>query len=532
MIYYFYILLILLALVVVHQCTTFFIPDLWDKLLDFDDKTKLSHDDLLTLLDRFKYTHDDGICFGFTLTWAQDVTLENERLFYQRLNVIRQEKHYLPRKVNRVTQKIKNQENISSYEDQLIETKPFIEAVCLAQSPEDYSDVYAKRLHQIDINSILAMIRYKLAGNTSAKRIFGKTFAFEAERNVIDFLQHLNDLLKLNDKLAMLISSEEHTVGLKKHPEGWLFLDINYLYEQSPDYPYMILNHQELCKQLYLSLEENNHMIFHLDFIAKLPSTSIQARLQQLNYSYPVFPKQLSYVNNRELGMLPIAAQNGDECTVREIVRLSHHCNCIDNDQVAAGMRMTLNNNHTHILDVLVKIRGFNINGPCQTDGSTALAIACNLGYVKLVKRLLACHEIHVNEINNKKLTPLMIACESEYTQQSPELFKLLLHAGARLDLQNAAGESALAIAQRNKNLAAMEAIQAFNVPRSHPKATGSSSHRYIPKHHLTPAGKNHPSLFFSKKSALQNPASPSLLSDFSLTQQQGEHLGSSSTYS
>ncbi|KTC77894.1 hypothetical protein [Legionella brunensis] len=200
MIYFLYLLLLVLTLAIAHRIIV--------RILGGAQQKGLQHDNLLSLFDEFEYAHDDGVCFGFTLTWAQDAALEADESFYQRLNLIKQEKHRIVKKVQHVNHKIKNKETINQQEDQLLEIKSFIESICLAQSPEVYSAVYAQRLTQSHINTILSLIRRKLATNTTVKCFFAKTMAFHSKKEISNYFRQLSQLLKTSDKIAMVLSCE------------------------------------------------------------------------------------------------------------------------------------------------------------------------------------------------------------------------------------------------------------------------------------------------------------------------------------
>ncbi|WED42588.1 Dot/Icm T4SS effector AnkG/AnkZ/LegA7 [Legionella cardiaca] len=461
MAYLFDLLLLILTFVFVHH---FIVPIpgvAWVQQLKTKNN-KLLHNDLLTLLDDFQYVHDDGVCFGFTLTWAQDVALGIDQAFYQNLNLIRQEKRQAIKKIDKITDKVKTRRNISSEEEALLEIKAFAVAICLAQSPGDYEEIYAKRLNQSNLDAILSLIRHKLAKNLQVKRFFAKTTAFFNNEEAIDYFDNLGQLLQTTDRVSMVLCSENHAVGLKKYGDNWLFIDINYLYQQSEEYPFFILNNEELVIQLYQSWDEKEKLIFNTDFIAADPSFELKRRLQRLNRLYPVFQKQINYANSRQIGFLAIGAQNGDETTVREIIRLANQGGYLSRNHISSAVMMAITHNQRSILNLLTGTRGFYINMVCREDGSTALAIACEDGNFPLVKMLLSISGVRINARNNTGLTPLMLACRSPYTRNSTELFTLLLNAGASLIRKNSNGENALAIAEGANNQAAIHAIQKF----------------------------------------------------------------------
>lgn len=84
-------LLISLLIVVMHQFKLISL-----NRLSLSKQNALEHEDLLTLFDKFNYKHEDGVCHGFTLTWAQEAALGLDYQFYNRLNLIKREKKHYP----------------------------------------------------------------------------------------------------------------------------------------------------------------------------------------------------------------------------------------------------------------------------------------------------------------------------------------------------------------------------------------------------------------------------------------------------
>ncbi|ASQ47179.1 Dot/Icm T4SS effector AnkG/AnkZ/LegA7 [Legionella clemsonensis] len=445
----------------------------------FSNQKQLKHRDILTLLEHFNYAPDEGVCFGFTLTWAQDAALGIEECFYERLNLIRKHKQSLGNKIELVNFKIKNKERINGHENQLLEIKSLFEAICLAQSPEDYDDIYAQRLNQTHIDAIFSLIRHKLAQNSEVKRFLLKTTAFNTKDEGVEYFNQLFKSLKINDNVPMVLSSENHSVGLKKRDGKWLFIDINELYTQSEDYPYLILSSEALVIQLSISFSDSRQLIFHTDFIAANPSHELKRRLQRLDDIYPVFRRQISYKNSRQVGFLAISAQNGEEKTVRQILQLHNGLNRLSMEQISQAVFYAIYYHHERVLKLLIKARGFAINKSCRGDGATPLGIACDYGYLDLVKILLACPGVQVDAKNKDGYTPLMLACLSPHTRHNAALFEELLQAGANPKLRNIAYDDALTMARNVANQAAMEVLSKHHSYRVSVKNTSATTAGY-----------------------------------------------------
>lgn len=450
----------------------------------------LEHEDLLTLFDKFNYQHDDGVCHGFTLTWAQEAALELDPQFYKRLNLIKREKETLPNSLNAITEKIKTSQALSKKEKKLNEIKPFFEAICLAQSPDDYHEIYAQMIQQSNIDSIYKMIQLNLGkSQNKVKNLFSKTLSLASPQEVSKFLNRLNGLLPIKGQVVVVCSSEEHTVGFKKCQDMmWLFMDINRLYEQSEEYPYLLVTSEELCQALYKSLFESSpQLVLHCSFVAKAGQRKLSERIHSLDDIYPVNETSIAINNCRGYGALAIAIQTDDRSTVSAILRLHKKSPIISQSEFEQALFYAAACNRTDMMNKLKGIPQINMNSSCTMKGDSPLGVACKYGNERIVRLLLRTQGIQVNTKNIKGMTPLMNACKSSYSQISPTLFELLLAAGADTTLTNVDGETAGAIAQKYDNQTALKAL----VPQK------NSQMRYKSKDD-TPKGRS-----FRKKTVL-----------------------------
>ncbi|QMT59444.1 Dot/Icm T4SS effector AnkG/AnkZ/LegA7 [Legionella sp. PC997] len=431
----------------------------------------LEHEDLLTLFDKFNYQHDDGVCHGFTLTWAQEAALGLDYQFYSRLNLIKREKQTLPNSLYAITEKIKSSQTLSKKEQKRIEIRPFLEAICLAQSPDNYYEFYSQALQQSNIDTIYKMIQLHLCRSQSTvKNLFGKTMSFTCPTDLNKFLQKLSEILFIKNNVVVVCSSEEHTVGFKKYKNNvWLFMDINHLYEQSEEYPYQLLTSEELCPTLYQSLfETSKQLVFHCSFIAKTGQRNLTQQIQSLDALYPVNFEDTKISNCRGYGPLAIGVQNDDRHTVWKILRLHNKSPVISQSELEHAFFYAAACNRSHMMYQLMGIPKIDINSPCDNDGASALCVACTYGNESVVQLLLRNGDINVNIKNSKEMTPLMLACKSAYTKKNHALFKLLLDAGADLTLTNQKGETAYEIAENHGNQTALDAIAFYSSRTNH----------------------------------------------------------------
>ena len=111
--------------------------------------------------------------------------------------------------------------------------------------------------------------------------------------------------------------------------------------------------------------------------------------------------------------------------------------------------------NHRTVLHVLL-YHNVMANST-DTNGSTALHVACERGITGMVKALLQLQDIDVNLKDNQECTPLHIACSGSNTS----IVKALVDAGADVALKNDCQMNPLQVALVNKNAEMAETILA-----------------------------------------------------------------------
>ncbi|CAM2852913.1 ankyrin repeat-containing protein [Legionella steigerwaltii] len=483
MIYVLYLLLLVSLLIVLQRKFISFNQLIPALSYVTSKRNALEHEDLLTLFEKFNYEHGEGVCHGFTLTWAQEAALGIEHQFYNRLNLIKKEKETLPHTLHAITEKIKSSQMLSKKERRLNEIKPFLETICLAQSPDDYAEVYAQTIQQSDIDIIYKIIQLNLCRNqNTVKNLFSKTMSLASPREVNGFLNQLNDLLATKNQVVVVCSSEEHTVGFKKHKDNtWLFMDINHLYEQTEEYPYHLLTSDELvpilCKSLF---ETSERLVFHCSFIAKTGHRKLTQHIQALDELYPIDSKNIQISNCRGYGTLALAVQNDDRNTVREILRLHKKSPVISQPELEHALFYAAACNRSYIMNQLKNIPKIDINGSCDLEGNSPLGVACKYGNEDVVQLLLRDDCIAVNlQSTKERMTPLMLACKSSYTQKKPALFEMLLAAGANAALTNINEETAYDIAKEHNNQTGLQ-IMGSHDPKSNPQPSSNESHKLL----------------------------------------------------
>ncbi|AWN73533.1 ankyrin repeat domain-containing protein [Legionella anisa] len=234
---------------------------------------------------------------------------------------------------------------------------------------------------------------------------------------------------------------------------------------------------EELCPTLYKSLfESSKGLVFHCSFIAQSGKRNLTQQIRAIDDLYPVSSESIQISNCRGYGALALAVQNNDDrSTVWKILRLHNKSPVISQSELESALFYAAACNRSSIMNQLINIPKIDINSPCTQDDSP-LGVACRYGNERVVKLLLRDANINVNRQNSKGMTPLMLACESSYTQKNPALFKMLLAANANVTLINIDGETALDIAKKHDNQAALN-IMVSSSSKTVPKCSSNLSH-------------------------------------------------------
>jgi ankyrin repeat protein len=425
---------------------------------------ELQHKDLLTLIKDLGYRYDKGVCHGFTLTWAQEVVLSRDIQFYKRLDFIKQRKNLLQYQVDHVAEKTKLNLPLSKTELPLQDIRPFIESIILAQDPSDYEDFYDREIRQTDINHIMKMIKLKLCcEQQTVKSLFGKTYAFKNIRDLKKYLSAMEQLISCKDSVAIVGSSEEHTIGFHRHVNGWLFIDINKLYKQHDSISYQVLSSSMLANALYKSLFDNEKgLVFHCNFIAAGLNKSLSQSLMKLDQMFPITEDLISIENSRGVGLLTVAAQNGDLKVVRKMLSLHKKTQSISEYELAQAMVFACLERREAIVKQFLQSAVIGVNTVLNDEGQTAMIIAAGSGYTNLVKIFLDQEDIEIDKRDNEGMTALMVSCNAKCAENDPELFWILLKAGASITKRNYKGNTALQIAQIKGNQTAIDEISSY----------------------------------------------------------------------
>lgn len=393
---------------------------------------KATHDDLVYLVKTLQYDPNDdflGVCYGYCMAWIYAVLSGDERIFYNRLNLIGEYKKdfkQLLEKINSAREKVKNKILLSREEKKILEIPAFIETVLLHLSPVSYRNVFNRYLNQSDIELI-----FKLAGPSSLanKELFSEIINHAmvgSKRRLLTYFNNLKCILnKSNSSYPITLGSARHIVAIKydKKIQSWIYSDIND-FSRYPDIKqyYRVLNTEQLVTALFNSLGDGKHLVVNLQFFTNAKDITLEKRLNKLNRMYPFTKNQANIYDARNNSMLLLACQRNLVDNVKEALKNEDiEVNC------TAGMLtplvMACSNGHVEIIELLLQSKNISINQP-SADGWLPLSAACYQGHLQVVKVLVEQPNILINEARATSSTPLGFACANGHL----EIVKFLLN--------------------------------------------------------------------------------------------------------
>ncbi|PQE16056.1 heterokaryon incompatibility -domain-containing protein [Rutstroemia sp. NJR-2017a WRK4] len=167
--------------------------------------------------------------------------------------------------------------------------------------------------------------------------------------------------------------------------------------------------------------------------------------VQSLLCSYGVIPFET-------LGQ---AAKRGNAVLLKLLLDVNGHDVDRKDDSGYAPLHYAAENGHDHVVEMLLKLRGINVNLREGSTGMTSFQLAVLKGHEKVAARILATSKFELKERDCESL--LLIATSHS---DAAGLVKLLLDTG-KMDINACtdSGETALHSAARNNDLATVELL-------------------------------------------------------------------------
>ena len=416
----------------------------------------LEHDEIRTLLTKLSHPEFEGVCYGFSLNWALAVAEGKEDIFYRQIHLLRAHKSDLPVVLERIKQKQDDFHYISEEELMIKSLPELCEKICIAQDPIAYKKKYGKLVWQSDVNTILRRIKQDSSG---VRQVFYKTHTFSSRQEALEYFTVLAKS-GLAENVAVIISTSDHAMGFKRAGKLWRFININDLYEQDTNKPYLEFNSQGLVNELYRVSASGpliQRLTVNTDFIAlKMPS----ALLPKLENKYPVFPVNKRTPYTEKLYFFAMAALQGDMPTVKKCLRAKWSVFSRNQMSDDSPILMAIYLGRREVVKAMLSSIPQRINKQRKKDLATLLHIACRYGGSGIVEDLLHITGIYINPLDIKGKTPLMYACKSTRITDDRKLFQLLLSRGASLTIKDKKGLTALDHAVKNEHEPAIEMIR------------------------------------------------------------------------
>ncbi len=455
------VLFLFFAMLVIYQvfAPTMGFPSLTSTKPTAIDPNSLSHHSILDILKKLGHPEFSGVCFGFTVNWAQAVAKNQEDFFYNQIRLLRVHQTQLPSIIEQIEEKRREGKLLTS-DEECIETLPdLLKRICIAQDPLEYRKTYGKLVWQSDINPILETIT-PLPSNV--RQIFFKTHTFSSRQNAIDYFNQLIQF-GINGEIAVIISTADHAMGFKRADTKWRFININDLFEQNSTLPYFEFTSQELVKELYRVSTNGTltrRLTVNTDFIA-IQNKEYQQLLKPLEHMFPVFPIAPKTKYSEKVSFFAMAALQGDIPTVKQCMKSglsifsNHQMN--DHSPIVTAIRM----GRREVVRAMMSSIKHRINYKNRKDLSTLLHTACDYGHSGIVEDLLNIPGVTIDARDRDGLTPLMRACGSTMAASEKKIFQLLLGRNASLSTTDNEGFTALDHAKSIQNEIAIDLIEA-----------------------------------------------------------------------
>lgn len=154
-----------------------------------------------------------------------------------------------------------------------------------------------------------------------------------------------------------------------------------------------------------------------------------------------------------DLTPLMNAANDGDKKTVESLIKAKADINAKDPKEKRTALYFAISNEHKDVIKVLID-NGASLENLSEGQ-ETALFMATTTNNNDLMKTVLKKNKKLINTPDSEGTTPLMEAAK----YGTKKTVEILLNAGAKKDLKNKLGTTALEIAKENQNEDAIKAL-------------------------------------------------------------------------
>lgn len=443
-----------------------------------DPLKNLTHLELSTLGDLLGYKHlENGLCRGFNMMWLQAVLAGEENTFFERLCLIAKYKldfKKLKKDIDKARQRIKKKKILDEDTRKLLEIPALYEGISLYMNPHILEEFFNKTdLLQDNFDVIYPMAKSKALEKDELVMLMEKIYASD-ETGLTDYFIELKKVLQQTAlELPILIESNAHSTVVRydQLKDRWHFIDTNFLQTYPLDVYFQELDERGLVNRLLRSFNPSKRK--ELAFTTKIfsskqqlkesykGSTSIENDLLTFDLNHPITSKEASIHNTTGVGALYLATRFNQPKTVQSILNIEGLKLNEPGMQKKTPLGIASTGGFKEIIELLIRHPNTNLD-IADEENTTPFFGICQWGYDDIAKALLETGKININTKCLFGASYLQGACISPYTTMNEPLFQLLLDHGANLTYLNNSNETALDIALRRKNKAAILTLLKF----------------------------------------------------------------------
>lgn len=408
---------------------------------------KLSHSLLSNLINEYKPIEgfSGGICFGFTWMWAQALLANDLPTYNKRLNYIDQNYFLLKQKLKKYPGKISglSAEEIEAY----------FQGIVLYQEREEQTQLLDPSIVNIGPQEIFSLTKPAVLQDKQLAILLNQYVAFD-KNSLFNYLRDLQQLL--NPNLPIILSAENHTVGIQSNLDGsWHYMDVENLGKKND---FTAIDTKQLVDCIYKSFATQEIAIFNTTVAGiDLPAEALE-KFGKFNQKYQITNKEANFLTKNKSSLLFLACQTNQIDLLQKLLSLNPVCiNQALVKEKATPLYIACQNGHDAIVQLLLVYPKIEINKKCLNQ-STALYVACAKNKLACVQLLMQHSSIDINVADCNGATPLYIACQEGHID-----VVLTLLAEQNIDYNRACydGATPLYIACQYGHLAVVEALLA-----------------------------------------------------------------------
>ena len=357
---------------------------------------KTTHQDLIKLGNMLgaNKTFDRGICCGYTLAWVHAILANDEKTFYERLQLIADYKDDFKRlkaDINEIRSIVQNGGKPTTEQRKILDIPAFFERVWLHQAPHNYPEAFnGLYLSQLDFTQITPFTQPTSIEQHKQLNILLNHCIVGDQDRLLSYFSTLAPLLKTSPMICPIaVHFADHTIGVKynSHNDTWIYSDSNDLarFPENENF-YLVLNTQELVRNLF-AMHKDKIVTLGLSILANEINTAFNRKLQLFADKFPIDTTNVHWADSQNATILYMATFMGNISLVKKALACQANVNQTCN-KGETPLFIACANGHTEILKELLKNPGIDIN-KAQTSGTTPLYIACQNGHIEIVKVLL-----------------------------------------------------------------------------------------------------------------------------------------------